>query len=131
MTPETYFAAQARIPLVWGETECAHTADGWLVANGLPSAITGSEYDFGGEAEAEALLGRLPLPIMVARVMRRAGYAVTCEPQVGDIAVIFDGFRFICAVKGERLWLFRSERGIGSAGQFARVMCAWRTGTGN
>lgn len=130
MTPEEFFADQMRQPLIWGATECAHTGDRWLLARGLPSAIAGSRYDFADEVEAEALLTRLPLPIMVARVMRRAGYRMTRAPKTGDIAVLAfpddaGGTKVVCAVKGSRLWLFRSDKGIGAAGPFARVLGAW------
>lgn len=117
--------------MIWGKTECAHTADGWLVANGKPSAITGSAYDFDTEAGAEALMARRSLPVMVARVMRAAGYKTTKAPEVGDIGVLAfpekDGTKVVCAVRGKSLWLFRSDTGIGAAGSFARVMCAWST----
>lgn len=131
MTPEQFFAAEAGRPCVWGESECAHTADRWLELASGYSAIRESGYDFTTEAEAEALLGRLPLPLMVARALRRAGFRMTETPRQGDIGVLAfpddgGGTMIVCAVKGASLWLYRSTKGIAAAGPFARVVGAWR-----
>lgn len=131
MTPEQFFAAEAGRPCVWGHAECAHTADRWLKLAVGRSAIEGSAYDFTNEAEAQALLGRLPLPLMVARAMRRGGFRMTDSPRQGDIGVLAfpddgGGTMIVCAVRGASLWLYRSVRGIGAAGPFARVVGAWR-----
>jgi len=131
MTPEQFFAAEAGRPCVWGKSECAHTADRWLELASGRSAIRGSGYDFADEAEGEALLARLPLPLMVARVMRRAGFRMTDSPRRGDIGVLAfpdqeGGTMIVCAVKGASMWLYRSTRGVSSAGRFARVVGAWR-----
>ncbi len=129
MTPEEFFAERAKEAPRFASSECARVFDLWLQHLGHPSALDPSPYAFDSDAEAEVFLSRLPLPIMVARAMRMAGYRMTKAPKTGDVGVIAmkadDGIMVVCAVRGSRLWLFRGDKGISAAGNYARVVGAW------
>jgi len=126
MTPEEFMAAEMRTPIVWGFSDCIHTADRWCQLRG-PSFVAGSGVDFQSEAEAEAMLGERAMPLWVARAMRAAGYHMTQTPQPGDIGTIVVGDEIACAIRGATHWLYRSERGLSAAGPYARVLGAWDT----
>jgi hypothetical protein len=129
MTPEEFFAERARETPRFASSECARVFDLWLQHLGRPSALDPCPYAFDSDAQAKVFLSRLPLPLMVARAMRLAGYRMTKMPKSGDVGVIAfpsrDGMMAVCAVRGERLWLYRGDKGISAAGSHARVVGAW------
>lgn len=125
MTPEAFFARERMRPLLWDSTDCCHTVDRWCRAVAGRSFIAADGRDYRSEGEAERLMQETPLPLLVSRAMRKAGFAMTRDPQSGDVAVIVLGPMAVCAVRGARHWLFRSLQGVGAAPLSVRVLGVW------
>jgi hypothetical protein len=125
MTPEQFFAAERRKPMTWDSTDCCHTVDRWMRAVTGRSFIEADGRDYATVAEAHNLMLETPLPLLVSRAMRKAGIRMTRSPKVGDIGVLALGSMAVCAVRGARHWLFRTDTGIGAAPLDVRVLGAW------
>ncbi len=116
MTVDEFIRAEVSRPFAWGETDCASTADRWvrLIAGFSPMAAYGRKH--GGEDDARAWLQE-PGGIAVAmnRVMRKAGFVKTKDPQPGDIGLLLlDRQTMAVAILGSRMWFAPAENGTHS-----------------
>ena len=117
----------ARLPLVWGERDCALTvADWWRLNHGTdPAADIRGTY--ANEAECRALLARQGgLLRLMARRARACGAELTYMPVAGDIGVVRcagDHVAMICTGPDE--WAGRGATGL-TVIKGMRPVRAWR-----
>lgn len=124
MTPEQFFAKARHEPAP--VTPCVKTADQWCVHKTGISPMAVGGMDVATNAEEVDLLKQMPLPRLIGRCMKAAGFAMTRNPQVGDVGAVVIGGKIVCAVKGKRMWVFRSDEGMGAISLDSRLVGAWR-----
>lgn len=125
MRPEKFFAIERRRPLRWDATDCCHTADRWCRQASGRSFIAAYGRDYDTAKGAARLIEERPLPIHIARAMRKAGFRMTRDPMPGDIGVVALGQMVVCAVRGDRMWFFRGSSGISAVHIDVRLLGAW------
>jgi len=120
-----FIAAEAEKPFRWGETDCVSTAARWVKINaGVDLYPVISIYST--EEEAERSLSELGgLAVAVNRVMRKAGFQKTEDPQPGDVGLIIHNGKLCVAVHGGEFWFSHDENGLIGAPLNA-VWKAWR-----
>lgn len=123
MTPEHFFAAERKRPAPAGP--CTATADRWVQSRTGISPIAAGGLTVEVKEDADTHLARAPLPRLMARCMRAAGFAMTKTPGPGDIGAIIASGKIVCAVRGERMWLYRSDDGFAAAPLDVRLIAAW------
>lgn len=118
--------AEAAKPYKIGESDCLMLVCGWIALNrGVDPGAFCRGYD---EAKAAELISQWgPLPRAMGRVLRRAGFSLTQDPQPGDIAAIaLDGLAH-SAIRTSRGWVTRLETGLALLPlDRVRVVAAWR-----
>lgn len=100
-------------PFRWGETDCAATADRWvLTARGVsPLRLYGRVHLDAGDAHAW-LSERGGLAAAVPRVMRAAGLQRTAKLQAGDVGLVRLADRLCVAIWTGAVWFSRDESGL-------------------
>lgn len=126
MTLQQFLAAEAARPFVWGDTDCASTADRWVrhCTGRSPLALYGRAHR--DAAEAKAWLAEAGgLVAAVPRVMRAAGLRLVDDLTAGDVGLIQAGSVACVAIWTGQLWFSRHEGGLlGLPGSCKRR--AWR-----
>ncbi|WP_127524577.1 hypothetical protein [Mesorhizobium sp. Z1-4] len=126
LTPERFFLDASAERFEWGENDCVHIADRWATVHFGRSFVEHSAQRYHSEAGAIVMALAWPLPVWVARAMRRAGFWRVNEAAPGDIGVIVHGRLMVCAVRGSGMWLYRQNRGVGGTREDVRVLGLWR-----
>lgn len=124
MTPEQFFVGARSLPAP--AAPCVRTADEWVRLCSGRSTIEAGKVCLDTDEDAAGYLERTSLPRMIHHCMRSAGFPMTRDPQVGDVAAIVVIGKIVCAVRGSRMWLYRGDDGFGSAALDARCLGAWR-----
>lgn len=125
-----FIRAEAARPFCWGTTDCARTADRWVLAatGRSPMAVFGRVH--GGQRDAEDWLAE-PGGIAVAtnRIMRSAGFARTRSPVAGDVGLVVHKGKLCMAIHAGRCWFSRDETGLIGA-PLSACWKAWRVRQG-
>lgn len=121
-----FIASESDKPFVWGQTDCATTADRWVSGiRGLsPLRIFGRVHH--DEAEARKWL-KQPGGIAVAvnRVCRSAKLRKATWPEAGDVGLIIHREKLCVAIHAGGFWFSRDADGLIGA-PLAAVFKAWK-----
>ena len=124
MTPEQFFARARHSSAP--AAPCVATVDQWLVHRTGESAMAAGRVVIPTDEAATEMLSQTSLPRWIGHCMKAAGFSMTREPQTGDVGAVVAGNKIVCAVRGERMWLYRSDDGMGAAPLDSRTVGAWR-----
>lgn len=126
MTVDEYILQETAKPFVFGQTDCATTADRWMRGIVGFSLLSHFGREIKNDADAKAWL-QSPggIAVGVNRVMRAAGMKKTKDPQKGDVGLIVHEGKLCVAIHAGTFWFSRHEGGFIGA-PLAAVWKAWR-----
>lgn len=125
-----FLRAELTKTMRWGTWDCGLRIADWLIERlGVPDAAAHLRGRYTDQQSCEALVGA-PYPVVIGRLIRRAGLHRTATPGAGDIGVIRQpGGAPIGAIRTKAGWTFPAAKGlcrIPAAG--APLMLAWSVG---
>lgn len=120
-----YLKHVVRQPFRWGVNDCAtFIADWMLIVTGRDGAAALRDR-YHSPPTADVLHGPLGLARTVDRCARGIGLRRTRTPRHGDVAVIEGAGEVVCAIRTDRGWLIKLDRGLMRI-ERARLVMAWR-----
>lgn len=97
-------------PFIWGKTDCASTANRWVILKTGIDPMLDRKHTTEQEAK-EWLMERGNLFKAVSEVIDNAGFLRTTEPSIGDVGLIACNKKLHVAIFTGNFWFSRDETG--------------------
>lgn len=118
-----YLRRTANKPFAWGSCDCCLFVADWVSETTGKDMAVDLRGTYETEAGAKEIIARASQTIrargdMIGFCVSRAaaiGLVGTKSPADGDIGVVDTAMGLICAIRGTRNWIVKSQRGIVSA----------------